>query len=330
MHTYAIHSESTLADYPDIDFVHFYRDEVKKGFHQRTATIKLHYAYVAPKNIKAWVVLLPGRAEPIEKYAELIFELYQNQYGVFAIDHRGQGLSSRLLPNPNIGYVDNFDDYVDDAYACIEHVLPLIMADMKIDKDLPKYLLCHSMGGAIGALFLRKYEGVFDKAVLSAPMFGINMPLPSFFVRLLCKTIISIRERFKLPKRYFWGHADFFIKPFESNRLTHSKARYNIYMAMMSGSVSQQLGGVSFDWLYHSLNATRKLQGKGLSEQTPTLVLKADKEQIVSNRAIDRVLQISSQVLCVELTNAKHEILFEADTARAHALNAIFEFFEQH
>jgi pimeloyl-ACP methyl ester carboxylesterase len=38
-------------------------------------------------------------------------------FDVLIIDHRGQGLSGRMLSDTHRGHVDNFSDYVDDLAA---------------------------------------------------------------------------------------------------------------------------------------------------------------------------------------------------------------------
>lgn len=329
--TYVISNETIIANYPETDFVDYLEKELISGFTPTSPKINIHYGFLKPhKHItsKACIVLLPGRGEPFIKYAELMHELSQNGYAVFTLDHRGQGRSSRLLDNPHIGYVDDFQDYVNDAHHCVSEVLPNLLRQAGLEPHLPILLLCHSMGGAIGSLLLQQYPKLFKKAVLSAPMFGINMPLPRFMVALICKSVLSVRERLGLPKRYFWGHADFLVKPFEVNRLTHSRLRYQIFMQLMTDQIDCQLGGVSFDWIYHAIRAMRQIEQHAKKLQTPLLVLRAEKESIVDNKAMNMLLQKIPGAILHSIPNAKHEILFESDSARSEAMTAILEFFE--
>ena len=46
-----------------------------------------------------------------------------------------------------------------------------------------RYILAHSMGGAISTLFLQRHPGVCDAIALTAPMFGIVIRMPSFMAR---------------------------------------------------------------------------------------------------------------------------------------------------
>ncbi|MGO8654096.1 alpha/beta fold hydrolase, partial [Rhizobium ruizarguesonis] len=69
-----------------------------------------------------------GYGESFFKYREIVYDLWQEGYQVYILDHRGQGFSERLIrPNKaqeldpravkrvhDLGYVENFDDFVDD------------------------------------------------------------------------------------------------------------------------------------------------------------------------------------------------------------------------
>ena len=63
------------------------------------------------------IVVCPGRIESYVKYAELAYDLVHMGFDVLIIDHRGQGLSGRMLQDTHRGHVDRFSDYVDDFAA---------------------------------------------------------------------------------------------------------------------------------------------------------------------------------------------------------------------
>ena len=54
------------------------------------------------------VLVAGGRGEFVEKYFEVISELLGRGFDVVAFDWRGQGLSTRELPNPRKGHIDDF------------------------------------------------------------------------------------------------------------------------------------------------------------------------------------------------------------------------------
>uniref|UniRef100_UPI0013D3B38A alpha/beta fold hydrolase n=1 Tax=Enterobacter cloacae TaxID=550 RepID=UPI0013D3B38A len=85
---------------------------------------------------------------------------------VLIIDHRGQGLSGRMLPDTRRGHVDNFSDYVDDLAAFWQQ-------EVQPGPWRKRYILAHSMGGAISTLFLQRHKHQCDAIALTAPMYGI-------------------------------------------------------------------------------------------------------------------------------------------------------------
>ena len=63
----------------------------------------------SPEHNKA-ILVVNGRIECCSKYQELFYDLFQQGYDVYSYDHRGQGLSDRLIEDKQMGYVDEFDD----------------------------------------------------------------------------------------------------------------------------------------------------------------------------------------------------------------------------
>ncbi|VEI62292.1 lysophospholipase L2 [Serratia fonticola] len=49
------------------------------------------------------VVISPGRIESYIKYPEVAYDLFHSGYDVMIIDHRGQGLSGRMLADTHRG-----------------------------------------------------------------------------------------------------------------------------------------------------------------------------------------------------------------------------------
>lgn len=325
--TYILHTEAELQAYPNVDFVDFYEQQVIRGHWQLSPSISLHYCYAKHENAKACIVVFPGRAEAIVKYAELIHDLYNNGYSVFAIDHRGQGASSRMLNNRHMGYVEHFGDYVEDAKVCIDKVLfPLLQQDDKA-VSMPLHLLCHSMGGAIGALFIAAYPNMFKKVVYSAPMWGIHAPVPEFVVNGIVKTVSAWRRLMGYSIHYFWGQIDYQAFPFSTNRLTNSEARYDVFRQVMAKYPENQLGGISFEWLKQAIQGMQEVRRLAPTHTLSSLILQAEQEQIISNKRLQATAALMPNAQTVLIEKAQHEILFEQDAARERAMHKILDFY---
>ena len=172
-------SEQTLLDQQQT-ILHFFSEQVTKE-HLTTAQGKLHYGFVIPEQAHTAIVISSGRIEGLDKYQELIWELYNNNFAVFIFDHQGQGRSYRALKNAHKGFVKQFSDYTQD----------LSLFDTEIVKQHwqgKKIILGHSMGGAIAFDYIARYSHDYSGAFLSAPMFdvytkGIPKPIAKWITK---------------------------------------------------------------------------------------------------------------------------------------------------
>lgn len=277
-------------------------------------------AMTSPQHTKA-IVVVNGRLESVWKYQELFYDLFQQGYDVYSFDHRGQGLSDRLLKDKEIGHVDTFDDYVRDLAALVSH--------FQLQRYAQRYLLAHSMGGAIATRYLQTHaDHAFDAVVLSAPMFGIQMP---WQLRAIAEPLSRmLTYRYRTP-HYAPGYGPYYAKPFAINPLTHSEVRYRWFRELYEQKPALKLGGPSTRWVWQGLKATRQCLQDTRQLTIPTLLLQAECDTIVSNasqtRFITQLAQTNTNSRIQLIHGAKHELLFESDCYRNQALDALFAHF---
>ena len=278
------------------------------------------------------LVISSGRSESYLKYQELSFDLFNLGYNVFLIDHRGQGLSERMLANSHKGYVEDFQFYVDDLAYFIDNIV-------KKHCQSKPYLLAHSMGGAIAARYLQDFPENIKAAVLSSPMLGFSSGgLPASVADMVIKVTSGLNRYLSKTPWYFFGHDNFSQHDFPSNSLMHSKLRYKIFTQLYENTPEIQLGGVTTTWLTSSLSALKTLFNRVDNISTPTLVLQASCEKIVDNQAQDdfcQQLHAHNPKSCpngkpLVIEGAYHELFFERDELRNQALTAVIEWFEDH
>ena len=283
------------------------------------------------------LVIVSGRSEGYLKYKELSFDLFNLGFSVFLIDHRGQGLSERLLENPHKGYVENYQYYVDDLAYFIDNIVKPHCAS--IDSMNKPYLLAHSMGGAIATRYLQTYPDSIQAAVLSSPMLGFNGGgIPDAIAKPLIKATDQINEWFDNTPWYFFGHQDYTPSDFVDNPLTHSPLRFQQFRQLYQETPAIQLGGVTVKWLTASITALEKIFANVDKITTPTLVMQSGSDKIVSNQAQDdfcKQLHQSQPQSCPNgkpliVKGASHELFFESDAYRHQALTATIEWFEKH
>ena len=275
---------------------------------------------------RGWVVISPGRIESFLKYQEIFLELAAQGYSVVAIDHRGQGFSERTSHHPQHGHIAHFDEFVRDFADFMLALKPLI-------GDQPCQLLAHSMGAAIGCLYMANYPHPFCSAVLSAPMMGVQTkPWPEAIARALVRAGHWVNQRFAGDKpRYFIGMRDYAEVSFADNRLTHSPQRYQWFKAMYQQHPQIQLGGPTVQWLKQSFQAMAELPEASQRIRIPVLILQATDDAIVSPhpQAVFAELAGHPQTRLQRIAGSYHEVLMETDAIRQPAVQSAWAFFAE-
>ncbi len=295
--------------------------------------VPIHYAqFIQEKAEIPTIVIVPGRCESYLKYQELSYDLYRQGYNIFIIDHRGQGLSGRMLPSPNKGYVNKFQDYVDDLQYFIENIVAP-------KSSVKPYLLAHSMGGAIAIRFMQDSPNAIKAAVISSPMLGFYSGLlPKCIAKILVAIKLKFNNIISNTPWYFLGQKDYSPVSFQENRLTHSKKRYQYFVDVYKKNNTIQLGGVTTHWLAQSIAAQKEIFAKITQLKTPILLLQASGDIVVCQQAQSdfcqqlHTLQPQScpHGVPVKIDNAYHELFFEIDNHRSSAIIQSLAWFKQH
>ncbi|MEM6052893.1 lysophospholipase L2 [Erwinia sp. P7711] len=273
------------------------------------------------------ILLCPGRIESYVKYPELAYDLFQCGYDIIIIDHRGQGRSGRLLQDSHRGHVEAFDHYVDDLET-------LYLKEVAGRHYQHRYALAHSMGGAILALMLARKPGAFDAVVLASPMFGIFLPMPVWMANRILEWA---EKRPALRDGYAMGTGKWRARPFGINELTHSRERYRRNLRFYADDPGLRVGGPTYHWVREGMQAGQSIISRAKEISTPLLLLQAGEDKVVDNQAQNLFCQamIAAGQPCEGgkpqvIAGARHEILFEKDSMRAEALEAIVAFFSRH
>ena len=257
------------------------------------------------------IVLLNGRTEFMEKYAETIEALRQRGFDVFSLDWRGQGLSDRMLPNRQKGFVADFKDYVADLKRFMGHIV-------KPRAPRPIIMLAHSMGAHIGIRYLHDDPDLFSKAVFSSPL--IDLPSP-WFLRQLLKVVSIGAVKAGKGGTYAIGSKDY--RPdgewFENNPYTSDKKRFDETRGKVLKNTKLASGGVTFRWISAMFDSIKTIHASGYAEviKTPVLFIAAGDDKVVSIRAQEIFSRRLSHGAYVEIDHSRHEILMESDGYRS-------------
>lgn len=263
------------------------------------------------------VTLLQGRGEFIEKYFETIADLRARGFHVVAFDWRGQGGSRPLKRHGAAGRrmrrvpVRDFAAYQRDLDAVMEQVVAPLGG--------PNFALCHSMGGTVA--LLRAEAGQrprqdFTRIVAVSPMIALSRHTAPAFAGLLARLFAALGlGRLVVPRYRAAVRAR---RAAGDNAISHDPARLQRLRAVIERAPWIMSGGPTFGWLAAAYRAMGRLASPGfaLRVATPTLIIAAGDDKVVSTPAIERFGSRLKTGNALVLPHARHEILIESDDYR--------------
>lgn len=269
---------------------------------------------------KGTVLIVHGFTENADKFSEVIHSLLKNGLSVVAYDQRGHGRSYRAegLDGLSLTHVDDFEEYVRD----MDIVYRQVVAGM----PRPHRVFCHSMGGAVTALYLEQHPGVFDKAALCAPMIAPSlgaMPKPAALA--LCKTEKALKHG---KKRIFISKPYTEKEQFET-ACANGKARFDWYEELRFNTPAFHNNGPTYSWLKESIDVTDDIL-------TPGAVEKIDAQVRLYTAALDDVVLPDPQKAFIArvrhgehktVEGAKHEIYRSPDEVLFPWWHDVLQFF---
>lgn len=283
---------------------------------------KLYFRSYEVKESKASIVISHGFCESLEKYKEIIKVFNNNNFSVYILDHRGHGKSDRLgIDNSQIN-VEKFEYYVDDLKTFLDSVVVPTSMDKKI------FLFAHSMGGAIGSLFLQTYDNYFDCAILNCPMMEIDTgKYPTIVSKVIARVMCLIGK----GNAYILGHKPFSNIENLNDSGTSSHKRYNSYFQKQLQNKHLQTSGGSFNWLNEAFKVTKHIVKKeNVSKiKIPVLLFQAGKDTFVKPDGQNEFAQYALDCKLVIRNEAKHEIYIEKDEILNEYIKDVIEFYEK-
>ncbi|HET6379223.1 MAG TPA: alpha/beta hydrolase [Methylocella sp.] len=256
------------------------------------------------------VAILPGRAEFIEKYFEVIGELLVRNFDVAILDWRGQGGSRRLVKNPRKGHIGNFRFYEHDLEAFAEHVLAPYCRR-------PWFALAHSMGAAIALAQARAGRSPFARLVLTAPMIDVYGLRKRRAPRMLARALVWLGAgRLSVWRTKPDPHI---ATQFEGNILTSDERRHARMISIIQAAPSLAIEEPTIGWANAAFRLMRRFEEYDYASQifTPALVVAAGRDRLVDTAAAEEFARRLKTGTCITLEQARHEILMERDAVRA-------------
>jgi len=257
------------------------------------------------------LVILPGKGEPLERYAETLFDLKELARDILIVQFRGQGYSSRSLSDPEKTHIRKFNYVVDDLNSLFEYL------DIK-NKYRRISLAAHSMGAHHGIRYQLAYP-LFDQLLLNAPLIGLLDEEETDKNYYLTLMLIGVG----MANSYVPGKGGWRDWSFEENDVSQSMIRYRNFRRIDLDNPTVRLGSVTVRWAYEAIKSEKLLFDESPRLLAPITIFQAGKELIVSNQ--------KQQMLCDQLPNCElirvedsmHNFLQEKDEYRNQYLEYV-------
>ncbi len=276
---------------------------VVRGDLKTSDALTLRYYYGIPENPKAAVNIIHGFCEFFIKYHELAWYLYRAGFAFFFLEQRGHGYSEGKLKEADIVTIDRYGTYLSDQKEFLDQVV------FPKTEGLKKLLFAHSMGGAVGTLFLETYPQYFKAAVLSSPMLRMkagHYPPPAVALMKLYIKLTGKTGQIAPGQNRFTG------EPVFEKSSSLSKARYDYQFSARLSDPHYQMYGASFAWAAASLTATNRLLKRASLIRVPVTLLTAGDDHLIDPEGYRIFLEKVPQTKRIHYETSRHE-LFNAD-----------------
>lgn len=273
----------------------------------------------AARKERKTVVISHGFTESTEKWHELTYYFLKCGWDVYALDHRGHGLSHRKVTDLTLTHIDNFGEYVWDFEIFTNKIKSEAKGDI--------CLFAHSMGGAIGALFMENHPDFFRKAVLSSPMIAPSCkPYPWW----LSYAILGVMVIFGQAKKRSFTSAPYPGEEIFADSAKTSEARFAEYARIKSSHPEYQNYSMTYGWALNAMKARNMILRKNNpgNIKTDIFMALAGHDTLVQREA---QLEFSRRVPHCEVRiyeDAKHEIYGSKDEVAFKYFDDVLGFLE--
>jgi len=279
----------------------------------------LRWGHLPVRNARAECVMAGGFGEFIEKQFETVRDLAARGIAVWCLDWRGQGGSIRPRRLPTRPRARKFERDAEDLAA---------FAGAKLRGHLPRLLVAHSMGGAIGLICLKHHPHLFAAAVLSSPMVGLRTGrVPPTLFRLITRPARAAGFGFCfIPGARKW-RPDPLPSP-ERSRVSTDAERCRLRHAWFSAEPGLRLDQATYGWVDSALGLVARISKPEFLTgiRTPILIGRAGREVVVSPMAQRRAARLLPNCTLIELPESKHDPFLERDAIRDYWLSCLDRF----
>ena len=175
--------------------------------------LPLYYQKWQPDETKAVLVIVHGFGEHSGRYMNVVNKVIPQGFAVYSFDHRGHGKS----PGKR-GHIQDWNEFIED----VKNFIKLVGDEQK---ELPLFLMGHSMGGLIVLNYAISNPQGLKGVISSGPL--LAQPGISAVLLLLSKLMSRIWPGFSIDTKLDVNHISRdpeVIKAYQEDPLVHSMA----------------------------------------------------------------------------------------------------------
>lgn len=177
---------------------------------------------------RAALLVSHGLGEHSGRYAPVAEALAPRGISVYALDHRGHGLSGGTR-----GHADRFADLTHDLERFRREV------SSRLPAGVPVFLMGHSMGGLIALRYLQTHpDAPLRGAILSAPLLAVRLRPPRWKTALagvLDRLVPRLRIGNEVDPSAL-SHDETFVRTYRDDPLNHPWITPRLYAEMMAAA----------------------------------------------------------------------------------------------
>ncbi|MDD7021528.1 MAG: alpha/beta hydrolase [Aeromonadales bacterium] len=262
-----------------------------------------------PGHCERTLAIIPGRGETEHKYAEFLYSMQGTMTRVCVLFARGQGLSDRLLRDPQKCHIRSIKSLSSDIRLLIE----------KLEiKDFG--LMAFSMGGLVALDFISKAENPPARCALIAPYIWPCVKLSQ--AAMECVAAIGCLPFVRAL--YTPYGAAYRRIPFDENYHSHCKERYEAYHDYYAAHPETLTGSPTFGFVSAATFRQLSLMASRRQLRSKVLFMPAGLDRVVSTPAtVDFYTRHRGDALSPSLEvigGAFHDVINESDGIRNPAL----------
>jgi len=160
----------------------------QEGFFEGVRGTRIyHQCWLPESEPKAVLMIVHGLGEHSGRYLNVVNHFVPMGFAVYGMDHPGHGKSEGTRK-----YVDRFEDFIDNVKAYFDRI-------QGWQAGKPVFLVGHSMGGLIGAVYLLDHQAGLKGAILSGPSVKIPGNISPLTV-FIGKMLVALMPRLGLIK----------------------------------------------------------------------------------------------------------------------------------